>query len=55
MEPAELIGLVGLMRRRFVLDDGAEIAVDIDPRMLTRAMTAAAEESSSGRGISRLL
>ncbi len=41
MEPSEFLGLVTLMRRRFMLDASTEIAVEIDPRTLTRAMTAA--------------
>src|SRR5690606_16302998 len=41
MQPDEFMALVGLMRRRFALDAGAEIAVEIDPRTLTRSMTAA--------------
>jgi oxygen-independent coproporphyrinogen-3 oxidase len=41
MEPAELLGLIELLRRRFGLQANAEIAVEIDPRTLTRAMTAA--------------
>lgn len=41
MEPSEFLDIVELMRRRFVLDDTAEIAVEIDPRTLTRTMTAA--------------
>jgi oxygen-independent coproporphyrinogen-3 oxidase len=49
MEPAEFLGLIGLMRRRFDLDDSAEIAVEIDPRMLTPAMTAALGEAGVNR------
>ena len=41
MEPAAFIGLMDLMRQRFSLEAGAEIAVEIDPRTLTRTMTAA--------------
>ncbi len=41
MEPSELLDLVELMRRRFVIDGTAEIAVEIDPRTLTRTMTTA--------------
>ncbi|QFU14829.1 oxygen-independent coproporphyrinogen III oxidase [Microvirga thermotolerans] len=41
MEPSELLGLVALLRGRFDLDGAAEIAVEIDPRTLTRAMTGA--------------
>ena len=41
MEPSEFLGLVTLMRHRFMLDASTEIAVEIDPRTLTRAMTAA--------------
>ncbi|RDI60729.1 oxygen-independent coproporphyrinogen III oxidase [Microvirga subterranea] len=41
MEPAELLDLVELMRHRFVIDGTAEIAIEIDPRTLTRTMTGA--------------
>lgn len=49
MEPSELLDLVALMRQKFVLDDGAEIAVEIDPRTLTRTMTAALGEAGITR------
>jgi len=49
MEPAEFIGLINLMRQRFSLGDDAEIAVEIDPRTLTRAMTAALGEAGVTR------
>jgi oxygen-independent coproporphyrinogen-3 oxidase len=49
MEPAEFIGLIDLMRQRFSLGDGAEIAVEIDPRTLTRTMTAALGEAGVTR------
>lgn len=49
MEPAEFIGLIDLMRQRFSLDSSAEIAVEIDPRTLTRAMTAALGEAGVTR------
>ena len=41
MEPAEFAGLMDLLRQRFSLGEGAEVAIEIDPRTLTRAMTAA--------------
>lgn len=49
MQPAELMELIGLMRRRFSLDEETEIAVEIDPRTLTRAMTAALGEAGITR------
>ena len=49
MEPSELLGLVELMRRRFSLAGDAEIAVEIDPRTLTRRMTAALGEAGVTR------
>lgn len=49
MEPSEFIGLIDLMRQRFSLDGGAEIAVEIDPRTLTRTMTAALGEAGVTR------
>jgi len=49
MEPAEFIGLMNLMRAKFRLDSGTEIAIEIDPRTLTRAMTAALGEASVTR------
>jgi oxygen-independent coproporphyrinogen-3 oxidase len=49
MEPAEFLGLVELMRRRFHLDDGTEIAVEIDPRTLTRTMTTVLGEAGVTR------
>ena len=41
MTPDELAGLVDLLAARFALQHDAEIAVEIDPRTLTPAMTAA--------------
>ncbi|MBB4039350.1 oxygen-independent coproporphyrinogen-3 oxidase [Microvirga flocculans] len=41
MEPSEFTDLMDLMRRRFVLDEEAEIAIEIDPRTLTDAMMSA--------------
>jgi len=49
MEPSEFLGLVALMRQRFMLDDSTEIAVEIDPRTLTQAMTAALGEAGVTR------
>ena len=49
MEPAELLGLMALMRQRFSVDAGTEIAVEIDPRTLTRKMTAALGEAGVTR------
>ena len=49
MDPAEFLGLVELMRSRFRLDGGTEVAVEIDPRTLTRAMTAALGEAGVTR------
>ena len=41
MTPEEFSGLVTLLRNRFHIEADAEIAVEIDPRRLTEAMTAA--------------
>ncbi|MEE1609832.1 oxygen-independent coproporphyrinogen III oxidase [Microvirga sp. CF3016] len=49
MQPAEFLDLVGLMQQRFLLDTATEIAVEIDPRTLTRAMTAALGEAGVTR------
>jgi len=49
MEPSEFLGLMNLMRQRFALDEGTEIAVEIDPRTLTRTMTAALGEAGVTR------
>jgi oxygen-independent coproporphyrinogen-3 oxidase len=49
MEPAEFIGLIDLVRQRFSLGAGAEIAVEIDPRTLTRTMIAALGEAGVTR------
>ncbi|WP_262265967.1 oxygen-independent coproporphyrinogen III oxidase [Microvirga yunnanensis] len=49
MEPAEFLGLMALMRQRFSLSEGTEIAVEIDPRTLTRKMTAALGEAGVTR------
>jgi len=49
MQPAEFMGLVGLMRQRFTFDSETEIAVEIDPRTLTRAMTSALGEAGVTR------
>ncbi|NIX75902.1 oxygen-independent coproporphyrinogen III oxidase [Microvirga terricola] len=49
MEPSELLGLVDLMRRRFSFDSETEIAVEIDPRTLSRTMTAALGEAGVTR------
>ncbi|MBJ6125567.1 oxygen-independent coproporphyrinogen III oxidase [Microvirga splendida] len=39
MEPSELLGLMALMRQKFSLSEETEIAVEIDPRTLTKTMT----------------
>ncbi len=49
MEPSELLGLMALMRQRFSLDNGTEVAVEIDPRTLTRTMTVALGEAGVTR------
>jgi oxygen-independent coproporphyrinogen-3 oxidase len=49
MEPSQLLGLVALMRQRFVLDDSTEVAVEIDPRTLTPPMIAALGEAGVNR------
>lgn len=41
VEPEEFEDLVRLLRQRFLLSADAEVAIEIDPRTLTRAMTAA--------------
>lgn len=49
MEPAEFIGLLGLLRKKFPFEGNAEIAVEIDPRTLTRTMTATLGEAGVTR------
>ncbi|MBJ6127297.1 oxygen-independent coproporphyrinogen III oxidase [Microvirga splendida] len=49
MEPSELLDLVALMRRRFRLDTSAEVAIEIDPRTLTKTMTKALGEAGVTR------
>jgi len=49
MEPSELLGLMALIRQRFSLDAGTEVAVEIDPRTLTRKMTVALGEAGVTR------
>ncbi|CAD5294268.1 Oxygen-independent coproporphyrinogen III oxidase [Bosea sp. 62] len=41
LEPADFVALVALLRQRFAIHPRAEIAVEIDPRRLGPAMTAA--------------
>lgn len=41
LEPADFVALVGLLRQHFAIHPDAEIAVEIDPRRLEPAMTAA--------------
>ncbi len=41
MEPADFVALVGLLRERFDFTPTAELAVEIDPRTLTREMAGA--------------
>lgn len=41
LEPADFVALVALLRQRFAIHPQAEIAVEIDPRRLGPAMTAA--------------
>ncbi|GAU83201.1 oxygen-independent coproporphyrinogen III oxidase [Bosea sp. BIWAKO-01] len=47
--PEEFFGLVALLRQRFAIDPHAEIAVEIDPRRLTKAMTEALAASGVNR------
>ena len=49
MEPAQLVGLVGLLRERFLFRPDTEIAVEIDPRTLTAVMAAALSEAGVTR------
>lgn len=49
MEPSELLGLAALMRQRFTFDNSAEVAIEIDPRTLTSAMTKALGEAGVTR------
>jgi oxygen-independent coproporphyrinogen-3 oxidase len=49
MEPAEFQDLIQHLRDRFPLAPGAEVAVEIDPRTLTRTMTEALGESGVTR------
>lgn len=41
MKPDQLLALMALLREHFLLAEGAEIAIEIDPRTLTRGMAAA--------------
>lgn len=49
MAPAELAGLLALIRSRFALAAGAEIAIEIDPRTLEAPMIAALAEGGINR------
>jgi len=49
MDPREFIALSELLAAQFSLRDGAEIAVEIDPRTLTRAMMHALREAGVTR------
>ncbi|MCC2650198.1 MAG: hemN [Microvirga sp.] len=49
MEPSELLGLMALMRRKFSFDGETEVAVEIDPRTLTKTMTKALGEAGVTR------
>lgn len=49
MEPVGFLGLVERMRSRFRLDRDTEVAVEIDPRTLTRDMMAALGEAGVTR------
>lgn len=49
MEPAEFKNVVRLLRQRFPLAPGAEVAVEIDPRTLTPSMTSALGEAGVNR------
>ena len=49
MTPEEFSGLMGLLREQFLIDTNAEIAVEIDPRRLTSAMTAALGKAGVNR------
>ena len=49
IEPAEFTDLLGVLKERFLLVPGAEIAVEIDPRTLTRGMTSALGEAGVNR------
>ena len=47
--PEEFGGLIGLLREQFLIDANAEIAVEIDPRRLTSAMTKALGKAGVNR------
>lgn len=49
LEPDEFVGLVELLRRRFAVHAGAEIAVEIDPRRLEAPMIAALAKAGVNR------
>ena len=49
LEPADFAALLDLLRRRFGLRGDAEVAVEIDPRRLTRPMAAALGSSGVTR------
>jgi oxygen-independent coproporphyrinogen-3 oxidase len=47
--PADFLALIGLLRERFNIAPDAEIAIEIDPRTLTQAMSAALGEAGVTR------
>jgi oxygen-independent coproporphyrinogen-3 oxidase len=49
MAPEAFRDLLGLLKARFRLEPGAEVAVEIDPRTLTQAMTATLVEAGVNR------
>ncbi|PZR87202.1 MAG: oxygen-independent coproporphyrinogen III oxidase [Stutzerimonas stutzeri] len=49
LEPADFVALVALLRQRFAIHSQAEIAVEIDPRRLGKAMT----EALAAAGVNR--
>lgn len=49
VEPSEFGALIDLLRQNFSLGSATEVAVEIDPRTLTRAMTAALGEAGVTR------
>jgi oxygen-independent coproporphyrinogen-3 oxidase len=50
LSPAQIEGLVGAVRRLFSFESGAEIAIEVDPRVTTRAHL----ETLAGLGFNRL-
>ena len=49
MSPTQMRSIMGELRSRFTFEDGAEIAIEIDPRTLTREIAEALGECGFNR------